>query len=116
MAESVDDTVNIIQVFPDEFTDAGIAWYSFVSPIWGFIARGWALDYRVVEERLSNIQNFWFKNKGNITMEYGHSVGQSLGESGVPECTKGGLEACKVVRSNVECSVIIAYKKVEHGE
>jgi len=107
--------MDVVQVFPDEPSDAGIVWYGFISPLWGFKVGSWSLDHYIIYKRLSNARDFGLKDKGNITVEYSHGVGGSHWEGCVSECTKGGLKACEVARGNVDCPVIVAHKEIQHG-
>jgi hypothetical protein len=72
------------QVFPDEPSDARIALYGFVSPIRVHREAGPLTTKYVAYKRLGDT---W--DKGNITVKYGHGVGRSHWEGGVPECAKG---------------------------
>ncbi len=110
----MDNTVDIIQVFPNKSSDARVVWCSFVSPILGFVARSRALDHGVIQEGLSNVWNFRLKNKSDITVKNSHGVRRPLWKGGVPECTKGGLKTSQVTGGDIERPVVITNEEVEH--
>jgi len=86
MSEAMDDAVDVVEVLPNEASDAGILGDGFKLALGGLITRSRSLDGGVIDERFGDMGNLWLQDEGDITMEDGDGVGGTLGE----DCTSVG--------------------------
>jgi hypothetical protein len=113
-AEAVEDAVHIVEVFPDEFADAGVVGNCFEAAIGCFILGGRAFDAAVIHERASDVRDFQLKDEGNIVMKDANSISPTLWETSKMHCSNGRLNGGEVSGGDVEGAMVIAYKQVQH--
>lgn len=72
--ELVEDLVDIVEVLPDKFVDAGVLEEGFVATIFGFVTQGQTLDAAIIDKGSSYMRDFGLENKGDVFMENNHSI------------------------------------------
>jgi len=66
----LDNAVDSFEVLPDETTDTWVTGDSLERAVGAFVARGRALDWYIVSERLGPVRDLGAKNMCNIALEY----------------------------------------------
>jgi hypothetical protein len=109
----VEDAVDVVEVFPDELTDASIGWDSGVA-VRHFITSGWSLDGTVIDKWVGNMRDLGFQDEGDIIMKNGHSISPALRETSEMHSSNRGLNSGEIMRGDVKRAVVIAYKEIQH--
>jgi hypothetical protein len=99
-------------VLPDELTDSGIFWYSFVTAVASFRARGGSFDAAVVHEGPGNVRDFWFEDKGDVFVKNGDRVSPTHRQTSESYSAEWGLDGCEVARRNVKGAVVVAHEEI----
>jgi len=74
--------VDVLRVFPDEPTDAGVFWNGLVTAIVGFVAGGRPFDGAIVDEGVDFVRDLGGGDEGDVVVEYGDCVSPALWETG----------------------------------
>ena len=114
-AEVVKDVVDVVEVFLNEFADAGVVGNGVIAAAGDLIVRCWTLDTAVVHEGLHNVGDLRLKHESNIIVENGDCIGLALWEACEANCTNWGLDHGEVPGCNIYGAVVIADKEVEHA-
>ena len=75
MAKAMEDSVDVVEVFPYEASDAGIFGNGLVSSSRGLIAGSGAMDRDVVEEWLGDLRDLRLEKKGDVAVKDCNCVG-----------------------------------------
>ena len=114
MAKTVENSVDVVEVFPDKAANTIILRDGLESPSRGLIARSGSFDACVVDKGFSDLRYLWLEDEGDIAVEDGDRVGMTLGEDGTPFCAEGRLEGGEITRGDVEGAVVVSNKQIEH--
>ena len=63
------DTINALEMFPDEPANAWVVQYAFLCAIWKKVTSFWAVDRDVVDVGNGGIRNLWLKDASDIIMK-----------------------------------------------
>jgi hypothetical protein len=110
--EAVEDAVQVIEVFPDEFADAGVVGNHFEAAIGCFILGGGTFDAAVVHKRVSDVRDFQLEDESNFVMKDANGISPTLWETSKTHCSDGRLNGGEISGGDVEGAMVIAYKQV----
>ena len=75
--DTLHNSIEVLEVFPDKTADARIVWYAFFGAVWKEILLRRTSDWNVVDIRDSSVRDFGLKYAGDVVMEYRNRVGPS---------------------------------------
>ena len=93
--------MDIVEVFPDELTDASIGWDSGVA-VRCFIMGGQSLDGTVINKWAGNMRDLGFQDEGDVVVKNGHSISPALRETSETHSSNRGLNSGEITRGDVE--------------
>ena len=68
----MNNTIEVLEVLPNESPDAGVLRYSFFFFIFLNVSSCWAMYWNIVNVRLCNMRNFGLNDVGDVVMEDGN--------------------------------------------
>ena len=74
----MEDSVDIIDMFPDESMDQRVSRDGLIPTILSLIAGLWSFDSRIIHEGLRGVRYLWLKDKCDVSMKYQNVPGPSL--------------------------------------
>ena len=102
--------MDVVEVFPDELTDAGIGWDSGVA-VSRFIMSGRSLDGTVIDKWAGDIRDLGFQDEGDVVVKNGHSISPALRETSETHSSDRGLNSGEIMRGDVERVVVMPTKR-----
>jgi hypothetical protein len=76
--EAVENAMEVVEVLPNEASDARIFGDNLKGAILKLVASQQAFDGAVISKRESSVQNLRLENEGDIAMEDCHGIGPAL--------------------------------------
>ena len=107
--------MDVVEVFPNEFADAGVVGNGVVAAAGDLIARCQALDAAIVHEGPRDVGDLRLKHEGDVIVENGNRVGPALWEAHQANRADRGLHRGEVPGCDIYGAVVIADKEVEHA-
>ena len=95
-AEPMQDAVDVLKVFPDEFADAGVLWNGLIITVVGLVTSCRSFDGSVVHECAGDVGDLRGKDEGDVVMEYGYCVSPTLWEASQSHSANGGLNGREI--------------------
>ena len=68
--DTLHDSIEVLEVFPDKTADAWIVRYAFFGAVWKEILLRGTSDRNIVDIRDSSVRDFGLEYAGDVVMEY----------------------------------------------
>src|SRR6202041_1956228 len=93
---SLNDTIEILKVFPHEPSNARILWNCFVRSVGELISTAWAFYRNVVDVRDRDMRDFVLKDVGNVVVKDRYGIGPTHREGDESLCSERCLEGGEI--------------------
>ena len=103
---SLDDTMDGLEVLPNEVTDARVLWNCLEASVSGLISRLRTFDRNVVSERLSPIGNLRWQDVSDVSLKDSGRVGPAHWQNRESKRTERSIERSHVSRIRMQLSLV----------
>jgi hypothetical protein len=113
--DSLDDTVDVLEMFPDKTSDTGIGGNCLICSIREFVAGPGTFDRDIIGEWLSQVRDLGTEDMSNVSLKDCRGVCPAHGENGQAEGAKGSVEGGHIAGSGMELSLVEWDVEIEGG-
>ena len=115
VAPAVEDAVDVGEVLPDEFADAGVVGNCVIAAAGDLVVRCRTLDAAIIHKGPHDVGDLQLEHEGDIVVKNGNCIGSALREVCEANHTNQGLDHGEVLGCDIYGAVIIPDEEVKHA-
>ena len=97
----MEDSVDVVEMFPDESADLRVSWGGFIPTVLDLIMGQRSFDARVVHKGLRRVWYFRLQDENDVGVEYRNGSCPSLRYSRQSYCSYRGLNGGEITRRRI---------------